>query len=137
MKLKVFIVLVLFVYIFPYSSLLFGSSETENLKVKLDKKAEQAEVMRIRREEAAEAKRLAAQEARRAALEKEKARLDKIIDQVDLPLDTSKQMTVKEIRINGNTLIETETLLSRVPLIYNESDKPLSKAAVPLKVPAR
>ncbi len=127
MKRKVFIFLVLFVLVLPSSSI-FGSSDTEALKLKLQKKAEQAEAMRVRREEAAKAKRLAAQEARRASFEKKKARLDEIIDQVDLPADTSKQMTVKEVRISGNNLIKTETLLRRVPLIYNASKKSLTEA---------
>ncbi len=127
MKRKVFLFIVLFLLVLPSSSI-FGSSDTEKLKLKLQKKADQAEVMRVRREEAAKAKRLAAQEARRASFEKKKVRLDEIIDQVDLPSDTSKQMTVKEVRISDNSLIKTKTLLKRVPLIYNTSKKSLTEA---------
>jgi len=46
----------------------------------------------------------------------------------NLPEDTSPRLSVKEIRISGNTLISTEKLLKRMPLIYNVSDRPLLEA---------
>ena len=50
------------------------------------------------------------------------------IESLNLPEDTSPRLTVKEIRISGNTLIPTEALLQRMPLIYNASEQPLSTA---------
>lgn len=44
------------------------------------------------------------------------------IAQLDLLEDTSALMTVKELRITGNTLITTEELLSNIPLIYKYID---------------
>ncbi len=45
-----------------------------------------------------------------------------------LPEDTSPRLMVRELLISGNTLISTEELLVRMPLVYNASDKPLLKA---------
>lgn len=50
------------------------------------------------------------------------------IESVNLPEDMSLRLTVQEIRITGNTLISTQGLLQRMPLIYNASDQPLSRA---------
>jgi len=70
----------------------------------------------------------------KAKEEKEKKRIavSKIsreeIAMLDLPEDTSALMTAKELRINGNTLLTTEELLSNIPLVYNASDVPLQEA---------
>ncbi|MHC4172604.1 MAG: ShlB/FhaC/HecB family hemolysin secretion/activation protein [Planctomycetota bacterium] len=50
------------------------------------------------------------------------------IESLDLLEDMSSRLTVREIRISGNTLISTEALLQRMPSIYNASNQPLSKA---------
>jgi hemolysin activation/secretion protein len=55
---------------------------------------------------------------------KEEARIEKLT----LPEDTTPRLTVKELRISGNTLIATAELLKNMPLVYNASDKPLSQA---------
>lgn len=47
---------------------------------------------------------------------------------LDLPADATVVMTAKELSISGNTLITTEELLSGIPVIYNNSNLPLSKA---------
>jgi hemolysin activation/secretion protein len=46
----------------------------------------------------------------------------------NLPEDTTIRLKVLHLRISGNTLIPTENILERMPLIYNASDKPLLKA---------
>lgn len=45
-----------------------------------------------------------------------------------LPQDTTRRLIVREIRINGNTLISTETILTEIPLIFNASGLPLAQA---------
>ncbi len=50
------------------------------------------------------------------------------IAQLNLPEDTSTLMEAKELRLVGNTLIATEKLLSKIPLIYNASNTPLKDA---------
>ncbi|MHC4111985.1 MAG: hypothetical protein ACYSUY_12995, partial [Planctomycetota bacterium] len=76
------------------------------------------------REDAERAKR----EAKRMALEKEKARLEEKITEIDLPNDTTTRFTVKDLQISGNALISTEGLFEKMPLIFNASDKPLEQA---------
>ncbi len=90
----------------------------------LAKEATKDERIEKMREDAEKAKR----EARRMALEKAKARLEEKITEIDLPDDTTTRFTVKELRISGNTLISTDELLDKMPLIYNASDKPLEQA---------
>ena len=46
----------------------------------------------------------------------------------NLPVDTTPLVTVREIRISGNTLIPSEEIFEKMPQIYNASDKPLLKA---------
>lgn len=46
----------------------------------------------------------------------------------NLPVDTTPLVTVREIRISGNTLIPSEVIFEKMPQIYNASDKPLLKA---------
>jgi len=41
-----------------------------------------------------------------------------------LPEDTTPVLTVKTVRISGNSLISTGTLLEKMPLIYNASTEP-------------
>ncbi len=55
---------------------------------------------------------------------KEKA----MIEQLNLPEDTSPLLTAKQLHISGNTLISTAELLVKLPLVYNSSDKPLYQA---------
>ncbi|MHC4123475.1 MAG: ShlB/FhaC/HecB family hemolysin secretion/activation protein [Planctomycetota bacterium] len=50
------------------------------------------------------------------------------IGQLNLPEDTSSRFKVKELYINGNTLITTEELFMNMPLVYNASGKPVHKA---------
>ena len=80
------------------------------------------------REEAEKAKREKAQAKRRRAVEKAKAKLEATIAEIDLPADTTPRFTVKQINISGNTLITTDDLFEKMPLIYNASDKPLDEA---------
>ncbi len=47
---------------------------------------------------------------------------------LDLREDTSPVLTVREIRISGNTLVSTEELLRKMPLVYNASDERLEAA---------
>jgi len=75
----------------------------------------------------AEAER-AKREAARKSFEKAKVDLQEIISEIDLPQDTSVRMTAKELRISGNTLISTDKLIKNLPLIYNDSDEPLTEA---------
>ena len=46
----------------------------------------------------------------------------------NLPDDVSTRLTVREIRISGNTLISTEKVFSGMPDIYNASMQPLLEA---------
>ena len=92
------------------------------------RKAMKDERIEQMREEAERAKREAAQEARRKAVAEAKARLEEKIAEIDLPDDTTTRFTVKELRISGNTLISTDELFEKMPLIYNASDKPLEQA---------
>jgi len=50
------------------------------------------------------------------------------IEQLNLPEDTTPRYTARELRISGNSLISTDELLDKMPLVYNASDKPLKKA---------
>jgi hemolysin activation/secretion protein len=50
------------------------------------------------------------------------------IKKLNFPEDKSPLMTVKELKITGNSLISTEELLSNIPLVYNASSTPLLKA---------
>jgi hemolysin activation/secretion protein len=45
-----------------------------------------------------------------------------------LPPDTTRRLNVKEIRITGNTLISTDSLLGEMPMVYNASGTPLVNA---------
>ena len=64
------------------------------------------------------------EERKRAAVEISREEIAKL----NLPEDTSSLMTARELRISGNTLVTTEELLSKIPLIYNTSNMPLLKA---------
>ncbi|MHC4622684.1 MAG: ShlB/FhaC/HecB family hemolysin secretion/activation protein [Planctomycetota bacterium] len=94
----------------------------------LDEKAREAERMEQMREEAARAKREAAKRKKIEALEKAKAKLEEHIAEIDLPVDTTQQFTVREIVIAGNTLLSTDKLLKNMPLVYNASATPLKEA---------
>ncbi len=67
-------------------------------------------------------------EARKKALEKAKAKLEKQLVDIELPADATPRLTVRELQISGNTLISTDKLLKKMPLIYNASGKPLKEA---------
>ncbi len=69
-----------------------------------------------------------AQRAKRQAHEKAKAKLEEEISEIDLPEDTTRRISVKEIKINGNTLLTTDQLLDDMPLIYNDSPETLKMA---------
>lgn len=49
-------------------------------------------------------------------------------DGANLPEDTTTRLMVRELRIKGNTLIETSELLGSMPDVYNASDQRLSQA---------
>jgi hemolysin activation/secretion protein len=49
-------------------------------------------------------------------------------EELNLPIDTSPRLAVRELRISGNTLISTDELLEYMPAVYNASGQPLSKA---------
>jgi hemolysin activation/secretion protein len=49
-------------------------------------------------------------------------------EELNLPIDTSTRLVVRELRISGNTLISTSELLEYMPAVYNASDQPLSRA---------
>ena len=74
------------------------------------------------------AKREVAKEARRIAVEKAKAKLEETIAEINLPNDTTTRFTVKDIQISGNSLISTDEIFKKMPLIYNASDKSLVQA---------
>ncbi len=69
-----------------------------------------------------------AQRAKREAYEKAEAKLEEEISEIDLPEDTTQRISVKEIRISGNTLLTTDELLDDMPLIYNDSSEPIKTA---------
>lgn len=93
-----------------------------------ERKAADAEKIEQMREEAEKAKREAAKKAKREALEKAKAKLEEKIAEINLPNDTTTRFTVKDLQISGNSLISTDELFKKMPLIYNASDKPLVQA---------
>ncbi|NIP28279.1 MAG: hypothetical protein GWN67_16480 [Phycisphaerae bacterium] len=80
------------------------------------------------KDEEERAKREAAKETRRKAVEKAKAKLEETIAEIDLPSDTTTRFTVKDLQISGNTLIPTDAIFKKMPLIYNASDKSLVEA---------
>ena len=92
------------------------------------KEAREDERIEQIRKEAERAKKEKAQQARIKAVETAKAKLEEIIDTINLPADTTPRFTVKQINVSGNTLITTDQLFADMPLIYNASDKPLDKA---------
>jgi hemolysin activation/secretion protein len=104
------------------------SNVSGELEQQLETKRTAAEKIEAKREAAAKAKREAAEKARQETFEKTRAKLEQEIAKLSLPEDTTPRLTVKEIRITGNTLISTDELLKNVPPIYNASKKPLAKA---------
>jgi hemolysin activation/secretion protein len=48
--------------------------------------------------------------------------------EMNLPEDTSARLAVRELRISGNTLITTESLLEYMPDTFNASDRRLAEA---------
>lgn len=105
-----------------------AGTEGKKLKEKLEEKAEAAEELKERKEAAEKARRERIEEAKRKAAAEAEAKGEKIIEQLDLPEDTSPRLTMKEVRISGNALISTDELLKDVPLVYNASEKPLKQA---------
>ena len=69
-----------------------------------------------------------AQRAKREAYEKAKAKLEEDLSEIDLPRDTSQRISVKEVRISGNTLLTTDELLEDMPLIFNASTETIKMA---------
>ena len=49
-------------------------------------------------------------------------------EELNLPVDTTTRLVVRELRISGNTLISTGELLEYMPAVYNASGQPLSQA---------
>ena len=103
-----------FVLVFLLGSVFCFAVDAAQRKTDYDPKMEQM------REEA--------QRAKREAHEKEKAKLEEEISEIDLPQDTTQRISVKEVRISGNTLLTTDELLDDMPLIYNDSAESLKTA---------
>ena len=108
-----------------------ATSAKTKAELRREKKAKAAEEIKARREAAAKAERETAAKAK--AKREEKARLAKLdeearLAELTLPEDTTPRMTVRELRISGNSLISTAKLLKNMPLVYNASDKPLQQA---------
>ncbi|HUU19580.1 MAG TPA: ShlB/FhaC/HecB family hemolysin secretion/activation protein [Sedimentisphaerales bacterium] len=51
-----------------------------------------------------------------------------LVATLELPEDTTSTLTVRALRISGNSLISTAELFKDMPSIYNASDKPLQEA---------
>jgi len=49
-------------------------------------------------------------------------------EELNLPVDTTMRLVVRELRISGNTLISTGELLEYMPAVYNASGQPQSQA---------
>jgi len=49
-------------------------------------------------------------------------------EELNLPVDTTTRLVVRELRISGNTLISTGELLEYMPAVYNASGQTLSQA---------
>lgn len=94
----------------------------------LEEKAADADKIEQMRQEAEQAKRQAEQKAKQEDFEKAMLRLEQTIADIDLPEDTTARMTVRQVNLAGNTLISTDKLLEKMPLIYNASELPLDKA---------
>lgn len=92
--------------------------------LKPQEKATAAEKLREKRELEEKYKRESAKKAE-IKVESEYA-ID--IEQLNLPEDITPRLAVKEIRISGNSLISTDKLLKKIPLVYNSSGKPLQQA---------
>jgi hemolysin activation/secretion protein len=105
-----------------WAGICFMPAQSSSKEAREDERIEQL------REEAEKAKREKARQERKKAVEKAKAKLEEIIGKISLPTDTTPRFTVKQISISGNTLISTDELFEKMPLIYNASDKPLDKA---------
>jgi hemolysin activation/secretion protein len=106
--------IVCFVLVFLLGSVFCFAAYSAERKTSYDPKMEQM------REEA--------QRAKRQAYEKAKAKLEEEISEIDLPQDTTQRISVKEVRISGNTLLTTDELLDEMPLIYNDSTETLKTA---------
>jgi hemolysin activation/secretion protein len=94
-----------------------------NLAAK-EKPAEQFEQQRraeaqAKREASEAAKARKRQQSQRAEQEAAKSRL---------PEDATARLTVRELRLKGNTLVSTAEILAGLPIVFNASDKPIDKA---------
>ncbi len=49
-------------------------------------------------------------------------------EELNLPVDPTTRLLVRELRISGNTLISTGELLKYMPAVYNASGQPQSRA---------
>ncbi len=49
-------------------------------------------------------------------------------EELNLPVDTTTRLVVRELRISGNSLISTGELLEYMPAVYNASGQPQSRA---------
>ena len=83
-----------FVLVFLLSSVFCFVADAAQQKTDYDPKMEQ-----IREE---------AERAKRQAHEKAKAMLEEEISEIDLPQDITQRISVKEVRISGNTLLTTD-----------------------------
>ncbi|MBC8468493.1 MAG: hypothetical protein H8D56_03390 [Planctomycetes bacterium] len=61
-------------------------------------------------------------------IEASEAKQEAEIERLNLPEDTSPRLTIRELRISGNTLISKENLLNNLPQIYNASNKQTQQA---------
>jgi len=92
------------------------------LKEKAD--AQAVEVVEQRKQIEADYQEKVARINVRLRLQREEAKLAGL----KLPEDTTPRMTVRELRISGNSLVSTAKLFENMPLVYNASDKPLQEA---------
>ncbi|MFH1717842.1 MAG: ShlB/FhaC/HecB family hemolysin secretion/activation protein [Planctomycetota bacterium] len=51
-----------------------------------------------------------------------------LVGELNLAEDATTRLTVRELRISGNTLVSTSDLLDYMPAIYNASGQPLTRA---------
>ncbi len=51
-----------------------------------------------------------------------------LVGELNLAEDTTTRLTIKELRISGNTLVSTSEILDSMPAVFNASRQPLTRA---------
>jgi hemolysin activation/secretion protein len=87
-----------------------------------------ASPFRVERDDEIDQMRDKAFEQRRKELEKKRAELEPQLSLIDLPVDETPLIKVREITITGNTLISTEEIFADMPLIWNAAAGPVTGA---------